>query len=148
MVLFDKLWAAKAPLKVKIFGWLALKGRIRTMDNLSTRGWIGDEMCVFCQANIETVDHLLVRCPAATALLEAQLIYRRLLNGCIAAVNLWESLSQLGGCHGRRERGILLASWWSIWLERNSRIFENKRVNRKHLLESAHALRSLWESFC
>ncbi len=124
----------------KIFGWLALKGRIRTRDNLSSRGWIGDELCVFCGVVTETVDHLLVDCPAATALLGAQLPFKRLLSSCNTAVKLWESFSRIGGCYGRREQGILLASWWSIWLERNRRIFESKRVNGKHLLDSVRAL--------
>ncbi len=31
---FDRLWSLKAPLKVKIFIWLVLKGRILTKDTL------------------------------------------------------------------------------------------------------------------
>ncbi len=139
---------SKHPLKVKIFGWLALKGRICTKDNLKSRGWTGDELCVFCGEALETVNHLLVGCPTSMALLGAQLTYKRLLCDNFTAVHLWENSSQIRGCTGKRERGILLASWWSIWPERNRRIFENKRGNVKHLLDSVRALRTLWVSLC
>ncbi len=149
VVLFDKLWGTKAPLKVKIFIWTALKDRILTKDNLSVRGWTGDVItCVFCGVAIETVNHLLAECTAIKALLGAQLLFKRHLCNSSTVLNLWKFCCSPGGSLGRRERSIIFASWWSIWLERNRRIFENNSSTVKQLLGSTRTLRHLWLSFC
>lgn len=56
------IWRLKIPTKVNIFLWLALKKRLPTVDNLLKRGWLGNNKCVMCGADLETVDHLLVGC--------------------------------------------------------------------------------------
>ncbi len=45
---FVQLWQIKAPLKVKIFCWLVLRNRIRTMDKLLKSGWTRIGNCIFC----------------------------------------------------------------------------------------------------
>ncbi len=148
VALFDKLWVTKAPLKVKIFVWTAIKSRILTKDILSRRGWTGDGVCVFCGVAPETTNHLLADCDAIKALLGAQMLNKRFLCTGNSLIPFWQKCCQLGGSSGRHERVILVASWWSIWLERSRRIFKNKRANGKHLLETARAFRCLWESHC
>jgi zinc-binding in reverse transcriptase len=41
------IWNLKIPLKVKIFIWLALQGKMLTKDVLLCRGWSGSASCVF-----------------------------------------------------------------------------------------------------
>ncbi len=148
VVLFDRLWGSKAPLKVKIFVWTALKGRILTKDKLAVRGWTGDATCVLCGLATETVNHLLAECHTTTTLLGAQLLFLRHLCPGSTATMLWENCSSPGGSLGHRERTILLASWWTLWLERNRRIFDNRSTSAKQLLGGARSLRLLWTSFC
>lgn len=42
------LWKIKAPSRVVVFGWLALRNSILTMDNLSQRGKIVVNCCPMC----------------------------------------------------------------------------------------------------
>ncbi len=53
---FDKIWSTRAPLKVRVFLWLVLRGRVRTRDNLRKRGWNGDETCILCSAAVSPLD--------------------------------------------------------------------------------------------
>jgi hypothetical protein len=42
---FQRMWKAKAPLKIKIFMWLVAQGAILTKDNLGKRKWKGNMSC-------------------------------------------------------------------------------------------------------
>ncbi len=68
-----RLWAIRASLKVKIFLWLVLRGRVRTKVNLSKRGWTGDVICNFCSEAAESIDHLFLGCPNTKAILHCLL---------------------------------------------------------------------------
>lgn len=59
---FRFIWGVRLPLRVKIFLWLVLKGRILTKDNLLHQGWSGDKACVFCGMD-ENINHLFLVCP-------------------------------------------------------------------------------------
>ncbi|GAU42370.1 hypothetical protein TSUD_350360 [Trifolium subterraneum] len=57
-----KVWGSWAPLKVIVFSWQALLGRLPTRDNLARRDIVfqGAEACyVFCGGANETENHLL-----------------------------------------------------------------------------------------
>jgi len=56
------IWKAWAPLKVKLFTWLAVKGRIWTADRRHRRGITTDLTCRLCDQEAETADHLLCNC--------------------------------------------------------------------------------------
>ncbi len=56
------LCSLRISIKVQIFVWLMLKGRLPTTDFLVKRGWTGCTTCVLCGGENETVDHLFVRC--------------------------------------------------------------------------------------
>lgn len=53
------IWKFKAPPGVHAFGWLAIRGRILTMDNLRHRGVIVVNACPLRLEDEETIDHLL-----------------------------------------------------------------------------------------
>ena len=59
------IWKLKAPPRVVIFGWLALRRRILTMDNLRRRDRIVINGCPICLRDEETVDHLMLICKIA-----------------------------------------------------------------------------------
>ncbi|OAY69027.1 LINE-1 retrotransposable element ORF2 protein [Ananas comosus] len=58
----SKIWSFRVPLKVKVFTWIVLKKRPLTADNLLKRGWTGNTVCVLCESEEETVDHLFAQC--------------------------------------------------------------------------------------
>ncbi len=80
-----RLWAIRVPLKVKIFLWLVLRGRVRTKVNLSKRGWTGDVTCNFCSEAAESIDHLFLACPNTKAILHCLLPNKRAFALCPSA---------------------------------------------------------------
>ncbi len=140
--MYHRIWKIKAPLKVKIFVWITLRGRILTVDKLLLRGWIGEDWCVFCTGITETIDHLLVECEGVRALLGVLLVNKIPLRVCDSARELWEHCSLAGGPVGRRETTTIAATWWTIWLECNRRVFEDRRCSLRQLWEATRALGS------
>jgi hypothetical protein len=61
----DLIWKSGAPLRVKIFLWLACRRRIWTADRRRWRGLDAHDACWLCDQQPETADHLLVVCPVA-----------------------------------------------------------------------------------
>ncbi|KAK1606981.1 hypothetical protein QYE76_030654 [Lolium multiflorum] len=57
------IWASDAPLRCRIFAWLAVQGRCLTADMLARRGWPHNDGCTLCTAPYETAQHLLGACP-------------------------------------------------------------------------------------
>jgi hypothetical protein len=72
-----ELWKASALLKVKLFFWLALHGRIWRADRRKRRGLQDSAECALCSQDHETVDHLLVSC-----VFVRELWHRLLLSFC------------------------------------------------------------------
>jgi hypothetical protein len=62
-----KIWSAHAEPKCKLFGWLALHGKLLTADMLSIRGWPHDPRCPLCLSEPEIADHLCRNCPFTAA---------------------------------------------------------------------------------
>ncbi|XP_062005578.1 uncharacterized protein LOC133722723 [Rosa rugosa] len=60
--LIYKLWNLNVQPKIKIFGWLLLRGRLKTRDRLSKFGIINDNSCPLCNRDNETADHLFGYC--------------------------------------------------------------------------------------
>lgn len=57
------IWKTWAPLRVKIFLWLAFKRRHWTNDGRMRHGLEAREECFLCDQGRETIDHLLANCP-------------------------------------------------------------------------------------
>lgn len=52
----------RASSKIKLFMWLALKGRCLTADNLQKRGWPHHQHCHLCSLASEDCTHLFAAC--------------------------------------------------------------------------------------
>ncbi|XP_020112123.1 uncharacterized protein LOC109726747 [Ananas comosus] len=140
---YSQLWMTRIPLKVKIFVWLVLKRKVLTKNNLLKRGWNGELVCVLCSLQPETVDHLFVGCEFTCALLESQLSNKYSLVNCTSVTGLWGCSRLKGGVIGRLELTTIATLWWTIWLERNMKVFEHKKRNSSQLLRQACELRYL-----
>ena len=62
------VWKVKIPKRVAFFLWIAVHGRILTLDNLMLRGHSLANRCCMCYCNEESRDHLLLHCPIAHSL--------------------------------------------------------------------------------
>lgn len=60
------VWVSLAPPKMQFFCWLAWRGRVKTSSFLQRIGALhlsASNLCVFCQVEMETVEHVLLMCP-------------------------------------------------------------------------------------
>lgn len=121
-------WKIKSSLKVKIFVWLVLNKMVLTFFDLLKRGWHGDEICVLCMDEKETVDHLFSGCAYTTTLLKDLLPNKLLFNNRPHMTEIWRTSCAKKGAQGDKELMITAATWWVLWLERNKRIFQDTMV--------------------
>lgn len=93
----DLIWKNISPLKVQFLGWLVWKGRIKTSSYLQWLGVLGANMsnlCIFCNTDLETLDHVLIGCP---------LIWK-----------VWSHLMNWWGIHWAIPGSVVgLLDWWT-----------------------------------
>ena len=56
------VWKTWAPLKIKIFLWLALRRRHWTGDRRRRHGLDARKLCYLCDQEVETIDHIIATC--------------------------------------------------------------------------------------
>eukprot|EP00253_Pinus_taeda_P013020 PITA_13020 len=155
--LWTHVWQPRLWPKISTFLWVLRKRRILTWDNLQRRGFTGPSRCPNCNAQEETIVHLMETCPLAA--------------------QIWTKVDHCN--NGRRERhgdiASILRSWpkqpyqspilnslwnlipgflyWALWKERNNRVFNNKSRSAeilwlllKYNLQETLALRAWTEN--
>ena len=119
-------WKAKCPSRIAVFSWTAAWGNILTSDNLRKRGLPVVSRCYLCMQAAESVDHLLLHCDWAWhmwttvfRLFEVQWVMPRTVSDLLSC---W-----LDGVGQRSElwRIVPHCVMWTLWRERNARLFEN-----------------------
>lgn len=125
-----KIWSGLVPPRIELFTWFALLGKINSKEKLMRLNIIppSEATCVLCNSMVESPDHLLLTCPFSWRICNWWLqvwglnwIFPSSLSD---AFNQWQ-------CVGKNL--FLKKVWvaifpiiiWSIWKERNSRIFQN-----------------------
>lgn len=119
------IWKTPIPLKIKIFFWLAIKGKIQVAKQLKMMNWKGSPNCKLCGQE-EDVDHLIFRCAPA------QFVWC-----CVGDAFKWDSvptsrsdLFDIMNSRGDKRKYIWLtlfaACFWLVWLMRNDWVFNNK----------------------
>lgn len=129
----DNIWNSGAPLKCRVFAWLAILGKCHTADCLEKKGWPHNAACVLCLSEPETALHLLATCSVTIRLWERLLSNARLPvhlapNATTPSLDGWISQSRRLLPPPRRKSWTTLVqlTWWTLWKERNTRIFQNK----------------------
>eukprot|EP00253_Pinus_taeda_P035953 PITA_35953 len=128
--IWSKIWELDSWPKVSHFLWLVGHKRILTWDKLRRRNFQGPSYCHNCKHNEETLQHLLDACPLANQLWE-KVSFRcqrqcRKENDIINSLRQWPQRPYKSELLNRLWNilpGLIL---WSIWKERNKRIFKNQ----------------------
>ena len=96
------------------------------------RNFHGPSRCVLCRGEEETVNHLLVHCVWVSSLWQLGLslmgvcwVQPRKVHDVLVA---WKRRMKKGLAFGVWKL-IPLAIWWSVWKERNRRIFEGQDLS-------------------
>ena len=143
------LWKLKAPPRVLVFGWLALRNRILTMNNLRRGGMVVVNACPLCLKDEEFVDHILLK--------------RNFAHRTWSVVLGWfgfswvlpNSLSdpfEAWICPSMAPRGkemwklSFLAVIWIIWKKRNTRHFKGIASCVNSITDKIKLFVALWVS--
>jgi hypothetical protein len=126
------IWKSKAPMKCKLFMWLAVHRRCLTADNLQQRGWPHNSTCLLCQVTAEDCDHLFVHCRFTCQ------VWNRIRSWSKAdfptpgnayrnTEEWWLQARKRAPKNLRRDFDtVTILVHWRIWKERNARIFQQK----------------------
>ena len=134
------LWRRRIPLKIKIFGWLLIRGRMTTRALRQRYVPEADAGCVMCSATIEDCTHLFFECPLVQPLWAAAA-----LEGLdtTSADALWGSLCQ-GPFRREAECRTIFATLWAIWLHRNEIIFRGRLPSTDAVQHEARWIAQSW----
>jgi hypothetical protein len=147
------IWRSEAPLKCRIFAWLAALSKCHTADCLAKKSWPHNAACVLCLSEPETALHLLATCPVTIRL------WRKILSAANlpAALVPSSNTNQLQGWlldtsntfpTAARKSWVSLVhlTWWTLWKERNARIFQNSAAPLSRIFACIVEEASTWRS--
>ena len=111
--------------------------RILTADNLMRRGYQLAGWCCMCHRDGETINHLLIHCELAYGLWS--FVFQKfgtlwVLPGCVLDL-FFGWYNGLGKLHSKVWNMVPPYLLWTLWRERNSRIFENTERTDSQLQE-------------
>ena len=134
---WKSVWRSKAPRRVCFFVWSAAWNKILTYDNLMWRGYTLTNWCCMCRCEGESVDHLLIHFHVANVLWHYVFssfgILWVLPRSVFDLLDGWQNL--LGKHTSEILNMVPLCLMWTLWKERNSRIFEDKERLACQLLD-------------
>jgi zinc-binding in reverse transcriptase len=132
---FHHLWRTRAPPRVHFFLWLLLHDKLNTAENLRKKGWPAITSCIICSSNaMESADHLFSNCPTTA----------HILVSTIASPTQQEVYDSWSSITNGRERQRWASTMWTIWKERNTRIFQRHARPVDTLIREAREQAALW----
>ena len=148
--IFSKLWKSPAPSKVVAFSWMALLNRIPTRSNLALRHILApgeSRACVLCGIADKTTNHLFLHCDVVS------LIWRKVMDWLDVNFLTPHIFVSQFACWSDSSNSRLLfkafcliwhAVVWSVWKERNARIFKNQFKRVDEVFDDIKALSWCW----
>jgi hypothetical protein len=122
---FKDVWAAKIPLKIRIFSWQLILDRLPSSANLAHIHGPGTGRCALCGSE-EGADHIFFSCSPA---LLAWSVLRELL-GCnwspASFAQFFAIVSNFSGSFRRLAWVLFVAQSWTPWTCRNKLTIESK----------------------
>lgn len=143
------MWHGLVPYRIEIFTWFAILGRLNTRSKLAAMGIISrkDSNCILCGAAQECHNHLFLHC---TLSWEIWVWWCSLWNlNWVPPLNLRHAFDQWHyPSKGIFFKKVWAASFfiilWTIWKERNGRIFENQSSTLSQLKDLILLRLSWW----
>lgn len=144
------VWKAWAPSKIKHFAWLALQNKLWTADRLAKRGWPNCGLCPLCKQTVESVDHLLIHCRFTVrvwGLIKEWLGLHFVDTSTWTGLTLnewWRLLIGPSSHHRKAMASLVLLTSWTIWNERNARVFRKKLAPSVVIFDIIKSDAKLW----
>ena len=111
--------------------WVMLNRKLATVDRIAAWGVVHDTTCVMCKNAEESLDHMFLQCQYAEEVCERVLTWAGICNNrprnWIQFIN-WSIKNGKGKTtQAQLFKMIMAESVYTIWNERNKRIFEDKK---------------------
>ena len=135
------LWSSRAPSRVKFFGWLLTQSRVHTRDVLLRKTVLtaAEAGCPCCEAELETADHLIFRCPFAVQ------FWRRIglppAAGSVRALHRFDASPAVGA---NSPACFVLLCCWRLWKHRNAIVFQGDTMSLAATLKACRDDAVLW----
>lgn len=143
------IWKGLVPHRIQIFTWLALLGRINTRAKLVHIGIIpaNESLCILCNESAETSEHLLLHCNFSWKLWSWWLAIWKV--SWVFPLSLHDAFKQWklfghGEFFNKVWSAIFFILIWTLWKERNARIFNNSSSSLNELKELVLLRISWW----
>ena len=144
-------WKTWAPLRIKIFIWLALQDQCWKADRLARRGLPHNDSCVLCDQTTEDMHHLFTSCPFSRQ------IWHEVLSWCRSTATIpnpdtpfadwWIDTCTSSPTALRKGLcSIIALTAWAIWKHRNGCVFDQRQPSIATLLQSIQEDARLWAS--
>ncbi|XP_073357954.1 uncharacterized protein [Aegilops tauschii subsp. strangulata] len=114
------IWGSKAPMKVKIFGWLLCHDKLSTMANLLHKTITSASSCPRCGLTLEDATHLALLCPC-----EDQVWSPLGLQSPRSIDLVWDTPNP-AGLNINIWLIVARAILWKLWDSRNVCVFRNE----------------------
>ncbi|XP_059624683.1 uncharacterized protein LOC132267550 [Cornus florida] len=115
--------------------WLAIKGRLYTLDTKPMKHKHHTNACYLCMSDWESIDHLFFKCKFNILIWE----FIQNVAGFYIRPDCWADL--ISWClttwcnkYFTTHKLLLSAAIYFIWIERNARAFRNKSTNAQHII--------------
>lgn len=135
------LWNLKIPPKVKNFLWRASTDCLPSREMLRTRNVQVSPVCAVCNADVESIFHVLVLCPFASICLAK-------LNCPLPSVidsNFTEWLTMVFQYQKNMVLKIVMVCWL-VWRSRNELIWNKRSIDPNEVVLSASSILDQWSS--
>lgn len=119
--LWTSIWNASIPSKVKICAWKACANILLSCSRLSERGVNLDTSCPMCDEVVETLKYALRDCTVATEALHILSLPMAISANPSSEIHSW--LLHQVSVLSKTDFAKLLMIIWSIWCNRNARIW-------------------------
>lgn len=132
------IWKGLAPHRIELFVWLACFGKINTRGKLTRLGIISadQDICVLCNNSSETSTHLMLHCEFSWSVwcwwLDLWGIKWAAPPSLVAAYRQWMP-PNLGVLFKKIWSSMFYIIIWSVWKERNSRVFNNIQCSQQQV---------------
>ncbi|XP_042939410.1 uncharacterized protein LOC122274438 [Carya illinoinensis] len=120
-LIWKNIWKLHVPHRIKVFAWRVCKNILPTLSNLKSRKLLVDDSCIWCQEEMEDVNHALVYCPL---IIDCWMHLFPSLKTSIQRQDFLQLVLSVirGKSEGELEKLFLMA--WGFWYSRNQWIWK------------------------
>jgi hypothetical protein len=144
----DLVWDSWAPLRIKLFLWLALRKRLWTADRRRRHGLEAQDNCYLCDQEPESIDHIIVQCSYAKQVwwfIRSALQETSQLQPTDSIYEWWRTwrAQWQGQCRQGADSIFTLVAC-ELWKERNVRCFRGANTQVADLLKLIKYEADMW----